>query len=458
MTYVRTVSIAALLMLCASCGGGSDSGGQEALARKVKLVPLPSPTPTPTPTSTATSAPLATTAAAANLAGLVQLDAIPSNFDTSSEMVAGALPASNAGDVVGAFRMSCKASHNAYDDPIVYPGQPGKSHLHTFFGNTKTDAYSTYQSLRTTGESTCHSKLNRSAYWVPALMNGLGKVVMPDELTVYYKNWPASSPLCTQAGKGCVPLPRGLRMVFGRSMTDPNQKAETYFNCTGTGAVPGTYETLAEAAKNCPSGAQLAAVNVAPNCWNGTELDSADHRSHLAFAYRDGDGIIRCPSTHPWVIPHYTLAAFYTTDSTLDRSGSTDPNLQTWFFASDRMTGMANKVPGSTFHADWFGAWDDNALMAWQTNCIDKLNSCNAGNLGNGFSMKWLAGFNFIADPRLVDPPIRITAMLCTGKSKLRPVDKERRRRGKPAEDVLSQRMLFADLSRRWFPETGRVA
>jgi hypothetical protein len=37
-------------------------------------------------------------------------------------------------------RTACQFSHMAFDDPIVYPGQPGKSHLHVFFGNTGTNA------------------------------------------------------------------------------------------------------------------------------------------------------------------------------------------------------------------------------------------------------------------------------------------------------------------------------
>jgi hypothetical protein len=77
--------------------------------------------------------------------------------------------------VVGAFRFICNPAHLAKDDPIGYPGQPGKSHLHQFFGNTAANANSTYESLRTTGQSTCNSPLNRSAYWMPAMMNGKGQ-------------------------------------------------------------------------------------------------------------------------------------------------------------------------------------------------------------------------------------------------------------------------------------------
>jgi hypothetical protein len=34
---------------------------------------------------------------------------------------------------IGAFRIPCTFAKMAFNDPIVYPGQPGKSHLHTFF-------------------------------------------------------------------------------------------------------------------------------------------------------------------------------------------------------------------------------------------------------------------------------------------------------------------------------------
>ena len=41
------------------------------------------------------------------------------------------------------FFTDCLPSHRAPDDPIVYPKQPGASHLHDFFGNETTNAFST---------------------------------------------------------------------------------------------------------------------------------------------------------------------------------------------------------------------------------------------------------------------------------------------------------------------------
>jgi hypothetical protein len=45
------------------------------------------------------------------------------------------------------FIIDCKSSHSAPDDPIVYPGVPGAAHLHEFFGNTSTNASSTYATM-----------------------------------------------------------------------------------------------------------------------------------------------------------------------------------------------------------------------------------------------------------------------------------------------------------------------
>ena len=37
-----------------------------------------------------------------------------------------------------------------------------------------------------------------------------------------------------------------------------------------------------------------------PSCWNGTDLDSYDHKSHLAYPVNNGgpNGTV-CPASHP---------------------------------------------------------------------------------------------------------------------------------------------------------------
>lgn len=314
----------------------------------------------------------------------------------------GAIPPSAAPDVVGAFRFMCTPGQLSYDDPIVYPRQPGRSHLHQFFGNTLANAGSTYDTLRRTGESTCMNALNRSAYWIPAMLTGGGQVVRPDYVSIYYKRLPQSSPACRTGAARCAPIPRGLRFVFGFDMvTGKPATGAGYFNCDGKGAQQGHSATIAEAAVGCPSGARLGAVINAPNCWDGKRLDSANHRDHVAYQSYGSWGYPRCPSSHPVLIPTFTLGAWYTTDDTLRRD-----RVPSWHLSSDEMPGMT-MAPGSTLHADWFGAWDDATQEAWTAHCIDRMLNCSGGDLGDGTQLRQAARFSWEAKPRLVVTPRR---------------------------------------------------
>lgn len=406
--HLALSTLAVLLSACLSESGGSSSTSSP----QVPLVAVQSTPPAPAPTPG--SSPASNSSGTGAIRGLAS---IASNFDVASELVPvdgwGKIAESGVPDVVGAFRFICNPGQLASDDPIVYPGQPGRAHLHQFFGNTAADANSTYASLRTTGESTCNNRLNRSAYWMPAMMNGKGKVVRPDYISIYYKRRPISDPKCDPASGDpqvqgiCVDLPRGLKYVFGADMANMSapKTGSGHFNCDGPGALSGHFPNIVEAAKGCPIGARLGAIITAPDCWDGKNLDSPDHRSHVAYPSYGSWGYLKCPTTHPYVIPTFTMGAWYTTDADLDRSGTWSPGTPTWHLSSDAMPGMPMMMPGSTFHADWFGAWDDNIMKMWTENCINKLLSCSGGDLGNGKQLKMFAGFKWEAEPRIVNAP-----------------------------------------------------
>ena len=92
------------------------------------------------------------------------------------------IPASIADAAPDSFHTVCGLASFASDDPIVFPNQPGASHLHDFFGNTTTNAASTLASLLR-GGTTCELKADTSAYWVPALISTTGRVVKPDRVS-----------------------------------------------------------------------------------------------------------------------------------------------------------------------------------------------------------------------------------------------------------------------------------
>jgi hypothetical protein len=387
-------TLAASLMLCAVLTGCkvTAKGKSSHDTTTGSNTSAPTPTPEPVPTTSPTPSP-----------SLLGEAAIASSFDIYSELVkaggTGAIPASASPDVVGAFRFICNAGQVLRDDPIVYPGQPGKSHLHQFFGNTGANAASTYSSLRQSGQSTCMSPLNRSAYWMPAMLDGAGNVVRPDFVSIYYKRRPKTDPVVSDPnnpqyqGKA-VNLPNGLKFIFGYDMlTGKTPTGFLWYNCQGSGSTPGKYSSLPEAARNCPAGAQLGAIIEAPDCWDGKNLDSANHRDHVSYSSYGDWGYKKCPSTHPYVIPTFTLGAWFTTDS----------NVGNWRLSSDEM--FPNLPRGSTFHADFWMAWDPTVHQMWEDNCLDKKLNCSAGDLGNGWQLKQFAGFTWNANPRLVPVP-----------------------------------------------------
>ena len=123
-------------------------------------------------------------------------------------------PAS-AGDESGKLRgnnfyANCRFSHTSNDDPIVYPGEPGRSHHHTFFGNKSTDAYSTPASLRMAG-TTCKPRADRGAYWVPTLYQN-GHEIRPSKGQFYYN---------LRSFTDMHPFPVGLKIVAGNQHAHP---------------------------------------------------------------------------------------------------------------------------------------------------------------------------------------------------------------------------------------------
>ncbi len=123
-------------------------------------------------------------------------------------------------DGFGNFRVGCQWSHFNFEDAIVYPGERNApAHLHMYFGNTDAN-HNTIDatSLTAQGGGTCDGfALNRSAYWVPAMMKGMNMrtAVLPKEFIAYYKtrtvcdNPIAALPHCTHNRDTGAALPNG---------------------------------------------------------------------------------------------------------------------------------------------------------------------------------------------------------------------------------------------------------
>ena len=147
------------------------------------------------------------------------------------------------------------------DDPIVYPGPAGQVApspvLRQHARRTRTRPISR---CGRAGNSTCMSPLNRSAYWMPAMLDGRGNVVRPDYVAIYYKRRPKTDPKCSltsgdpQAEGNCVPLPNGLEVHLRLQHGDPSQTptGSLWFNCQGPGSIPGHYADIVDGRQILP--------------------------------------------------------------------------------------------------------------------------------------------------------------------------------------------------------------
>ena len=307
---------------------------------------------------------------------------VPSNYNVNDWLINNNDPLDDfSWEPSGGFRFLCQFSHLGYYDPIVYPGQADKGHLHMFFGNKSIDHNSTYASLRSSGEGSCPGgPINRTGYWMPAVFdaNDSNKVVITSFFNVYYKDSPCPINQATLAAKqDCIrnthDIPNGLRMIAGYDMNGPaNQDSHIDWYCDTPNIVKTKYIP-----DSCLPGETLIVSVQFPTCWDGVNLDSPNHRSHVAYYYNDPEEGARCPATHQVHLPSLTEFAFFTNPG----------NISGWSLASDHMAGMTH-TDGSTFHADWFGAWDNDIKLTWLQNCIRNMKSVHSGRLCNGKQLK----------------------------------------------------------------------
>ena len=281
--------------------------------------------------------------------------------------------ADGAPPVVGSgnFRTTCGLARYGFVDPIVYPGQPGASHLHAFFGNVAVDAGSTPASLVAGGNSTCRGgTLNRTAYWMPALVDArTGAVVTPDIAVFYYKSGYNMDPATIQ------PPPAGLRMIAGNksAAAQAQQPYGIGWGCRdryvpNTGSIPTT----------CPVGDAVRLTIIFPQCWDGRNLDAPDHASHVAFpVYRNPPARSSCPATHPIPLPEITEHFDFPV-----LAGATPAS---WRLTSDMYP--AGLPGGYSAHADWMNGWNPAIMQTLVTRCINQARDCGVGLLGDGTTL-----------------------------------------------------------------------
>lgn len=197
----------------------------------------------------------------------------------------------------GTFSTACGRNENGKFNPdnvIVAPGvSNGAHHMHDYVGNQATDAFSDDDVLAS-GRTSCRNPGDRSTYYWPVLrlQNGkdeadsgadgggkdrnIGEIQTPSQVTLDFVGNPTGR---------VVAMPRFLRIITGdaKALTNGNANANASWSCTGF-----ENRQLKDKYPICPRGSQVVRTFKFQSCWDGSNADSANHRTHVAFARANG--------------------------------------------------------------------------------------------------------------------------------------------------------------------------
>ena len=199
-------------------------------------------------------------------------------------------------DLIGVnFIENCRFSHQAPDDPIVFPGKPGR----------RTSTRSSAIARRARSRRSARFARGRRPACVRTTRPRTGsrrstkgrRRSSPRRATIYYRRGTLAE---------VSPFPNNLRMIAGdATATSPQGMRVTFWSCGIAGGVD-----RSATVPTCPNtrGSFLRLHIRFPECWDGRSLDSVDHKSHMAYATRAG-----CPSTHPVEVPQITQIYRYAT-------------------------------------------------------------------------------------------------------------------------------------------------
>jgi hypothetical protein len=246
-------------------------------------------------------------------------------------------------------------------DPVVSKNKVTVSaHVHSVFGGSNFRFNTTTASLRQSQCTSVPIPQDKSAYWFPHLYfqwkNG-SFTSLTGSPVVYYLF--SDKPGTTTA------FPDDFRMISGdpllRTYTPTSAQEAVNFMCLDFNGKPVTSKFLPLTL--CPNGIR-AQINF-PSCWDGKNLDSVDHKSHVAFLSGGPDTGTCSDPKFPVVLPRIFMEVYwYSNDFDNFRPQAMNPTQPFVFSHGDPV--------GYGYHADFINGWDEGILQ----NAVDQCN-CN---------------------------------------------------------------------------------
>ncbi|MFF7856216.1 DUF1996 domain-containing protein [Streptomyces sp. NPDC007904] len=296
--------------------------------------------------------------------------------DIKSVQPNAARPAPTGDASRGTFSSSCGVNENGLfnsDNVIAAPGvSNGAHHFHDYIGNQATNAFSSDEELAK-ADTTCEDQGDRSSYYWPVLrlQNGTqeqdanspgggiegnaGEIVTPKEVTLSFVGNPRGE---------VTAMPRLLRIITGdaKSFVNGPANANASWSCTGF-----EDRQLKDKYPLCPQGSDVVRTFRFQSCWDGRNIDSANHRTHMAFVDAAGN----CPAGFK-AVPQLVQRIVYDVDApSLEDGGRTTP-----LFAVDSFPEQLHKPV--TDHGDFINVFDED-LMREMVDCINSGRTCGSG-------------------------------------------------------------------------------
>lgn len=253
-------------------------------------------------------------------------------------------------------------------DPLIAPGVVS-AHVHQIAGGNGFGYTETFEDARSSSCTSCPITADYSNYWSPTLyyegqdgtFTKASQMDTPGSLggmTVYYlqRGGPNNDTL--------LAFPEGFRMIAGnpfkRNFTNDFAADAISFVCLDyDGGSSSPMQALPTTP--CPNG--MRAQVFFPSCWDGVNLDSPDHSSHVSYpAIGSNDNGI-CPESHPFHLVSLFYEVTYNTSAFPWWEGNHGTG-QPYVFAMGDPTGYG-------FHGDFINGWDVPTLQKAVDNCDD---------------------------------------------------------------------------------------